>query len=107
MESKENNGEAFMAQMDTMKADFLDKGLPSRMWGGVDRYLTHGIPPGHFLTAILENDLKEACARADDENVLLLHNYVRFFYNCVPGGCWGSPEAVSKWTDGGGFSEHH
>jgi len=45
------------------------------------------IPPtglGHFLTAIIQNDLAEACRRADRTNRLVLPLYAMFLYNCVP-----------------------
>ena len=71
--------------------------IPERMRGGITRYIEHGIPPGDFLTAVICNDLREACARADDENRYLLWDYVRFFYNYTPTGCWGSPEKMKVW----------
>jgi len=45
------------------------------------------IPPtglGHFLTAVIQNDLVEACGRADSTNRLVLPLYATFLYNCVP-----------------------
>ena len=35
------------------------------MIGGLERWIDHHIEPGDFLCAVLENDLKEACGRAD------------------------------------------
>ena len=70
--------------------------LPERMHGGIRRYIEHGIPPGHFLTAIICNDLREACARADEENRGLLFEYVGFFYNHAPIGCCSSRKIISK-----------
>ena len=77
-------------------------GIPERMRGGITRYLEHGIPPGHFLTAVICNDLREACERADDENKHLLFEYVKFFYCHTPVGCWGSPENFEAWVKRGG-----
>ena len=47
------------------------RGCGYRRQGGtylVRRYIEHGIPPGHFLTAVIEKDLCGASERADDEN---------------------------------------
>jgi hypothetical protein len=51
---------------------------------------------------VIGNDLKGACQRADDENAVLLLDYVRLFYNYTPGGCWGSPENLEEWIKQGG-----
>lgn len=72
-------------------------GIPERMHGSIKRYLEAHVEPGDFLKAVLCNDLKEACARADDENIHLLARYVTFFYNYAPFHCWGSPQAYEAW----------
>jgi len=91
------------ALMMRIESDFAAKGLPDRMWGGMSRYLEHGISPGHFLTAVISNDLKECVARADEQNMYLLPQYVKFLYNGVPGGCWGSQHKFDTWIESGGF----
>lgn len=91
------------ALMMRIESDFAAKGLPDRMWDGVSRYLEHGLPPGHFLTAVLSNDLRGCIERADDENMWLLPNYVKFLYNGVPGGAWGSSHRFDVWIESGGF----
>lgn len=78
--------------------------LPERMRGDVARYIGEGILPGQFLTAVLLNDLRSACERADDENRHLLFDYVKFFYNYAPGSCWGSPDCVNAWVAKGGLA---
>jgi len=78
--------------------------LPERMHGGVRRYIEDGIPPGHFLTAVISNDLREACARADEENQRLLFDYVRFFYCHAPQSCWGSPDRFAAWVSHRGLN---
>ena len=64
---------------------------------GLQRYIEHRIPTGGFLRAVLENDLREACAMADDENVKVIPIYVNWLYNEAPSACWGSPEKVANW----------
>ena len=71
--------------------------IPERMMGGIKRYITHGIPPGSFLTAIICNNLTEAVARADDENMQNLPAYANYFYWEVPGNAWGSKEKMDAW----------
>jgi len=74
-----------------------EKGIPVEMQGGLERYLFDRISPGHFLTAVLENNLREAFSRGDLENTRVLRNYVLFLYNDVPANCWGSRERVTEW----------
>ncbi len=71
--------------------------IPAHMRVEITAYVETGRPVGHFLTAVLSNDLSEAVARADDENTAALAGWVRFLYNYVPQGCWGSPGAVEGW----------
>ena len=63
----------------------------------ITRYVQARIPTGGFLKAVLSNDLKEAVFQADDENIDLLPQIVKYLYNEVPSGCWGSPEKVRTW----------
>jgi hypothetical protein len=78
--------------------------IPNYMRGAVERYVMDGVPPGSFLTAVLTNDLKEAFARADDDNARAMHGWVRFLYNYTPATCHGSPEKVAAWIDRGGMN---
>lgn len=66
-------------------------GIPDHMWEGIDRYVEHGIA-GDFLKAVICNDLRAACERADDINRHRLFNYVNLMYNEFPAGIWGSEE---------------
>ena len=72
-------------------------GIPSHMWEGLAAYILHGLPTGHFLTAVLSNDLREAVNRADKDNIKALPAYVKFLYNDAPAGCWGSEDKVESW----------
>lgn len=79
--------------------DFTNYHIPERMQGRIIKYVKDKIPPGDFLQAVLENDLKEACGRADLENQLLIFEYCKFLYNEVPSICWGSVEAYENWLE--------
>jgi len=69
----------------------------------LDRYLNRGISPGRFLTAVLSNDLSEACLLADEENSKDLVEIVLHVYNNFPIACWTSPERVKAWVRVGGL----
>ena len=88
-----------LSERDILKMS--EYGIPDRMQGGLIRYFNQRIPPGHFLTAVLENNLVEAVNRADDENVHCLKAYVMWLYNVPPGRPtgWGSQKAVTEWLN--------
>lgn len=71
--------------------------LPESAKGTMQRYIEHGIEPGSFLMAVLSNDLRGACERADSQNKHLLFEYVQWLYNYAPQGCWGDRATVSTW----------
>ena len=63
----------------------------------LDSYAQQHTPVGGFLTALLTNNLFGAFGAADDTNVKLIHDYIRYIYNELPGKCWGNPEKVRAW----------
>ena len=73
--------------------------LPEGLRGSMQRYIEDGIQPGHFLTAVLENDLFAAVSRADGTNSKLLPEIVRWIYNEAPMSCWGSEAKVIAWAN--------
>lgn len=75
---------------DTIRPDIIES---------IQRYVDRGIPTGGFLEALLSNDLKETCARADDDNRHTIFHIVAYCYNEIPSGCWGSPKKVEKWLN--------
>lgn len=76
---------------------FRDWYIPERMMPGIRRYIDHGIKPGRFLTAVFENNLTEALAQADEENLKNIQAYAAYLYNETPIACHGSKETVEKW----------
>lgn len=73
--------------------------ISDRMLPRLQGYTEFHRPVGDFLMAVLSNDLRGACQRADDENIENLPAYVAYLYNEAPGACWGSPEKVKEWLD--------
>ena len=71
--------------------------IPLNLWGGMRDYILFGVPPGGFLTAVIENDLAEAMGRADSQSRRSLFDIVSYFYNETPSQCWGSPEKMTAW----------
>lgn len=72
--------------------------IPSRMESGIKMWIDHGVMPGGFIRAIIENDLRSAVERADSENLANIPAYVSYFYNEAPMMCWGSKERVENWA---------
>lgn len=65
----------------------------------LEAYRDQGREVGHFLTALLTNDLGGACDRADSDNLWLLPIYYAFLYNEMPSSAWGSREQVHAWYE--------
>ena len=65
----------------------------------LELYIDNQVHPGGFLIAVLNNDLKESFARADDANREDLFAIVSWIYCHAPTDCWGSPEKVRAWLN--------
>jgi len=76
-----------------------DLGVPEHLQDGLNLYLHDHLHVGHFLTAVLSNDLTEAVARGDDRSLAGLQAVVRYLYNYAPREAWGSKERVNAWLD--------
>lgn len=74
--------------------------IPERLMGGLLRYRDDKILPGHFLTAVLENNLTKAIGHADDESLAHLKEIVLWVYAELPGDSWGSKEKVELYLYG-------
>lgn len=82
-----------------MAKPYQFRGMVARveMVVALERYVQMRLPVGGFLTALLANDLKEACGRADDNNLHNLPALVAYCYNHIPAHAWGSYERVAAW----------
>jgi hypothetical protein len=76
-------------------------GLPFSLRDGMRLYIEGHVETGGFLHAVLSNDLRRACERADAENQRALFSIVCWIYNEAPSTCWGSPEKVAAWLSRG------
>jgi hypothetical protein len=84
----------------------LADAVPVHLRDGMRRYVEHGILPGHFLRAVISNRLWETLTRADetmgrDEITAVF----RWFYQCAPGECFGSPQKMEAWAEKGGMAK--
>ena len=76
----------------------LRAAIPSHLLPGLDRYVRDRIPVGHFLTAILRNDLCGAYQRANDEHTrAAIWDIVQYLNGCFPASAWGSRDGVAAW----------
>jgi len=73
--------------------------IPSYTFQSLKAYIEKHQPTGHFLAAILSNDLLGAVERADSINIRNLPAYVFYLYNEAPTICWGSKEKVERWLE--------
>lgn len=73
--------------------------MPPLVVEGLIMYRDHHVKTGGFLEAVLSNDLKEACGRADVHSARSLVSIVEWCYNCLPSVAWGSPERFNKWLE--------
>lgn len=78
-------------------------GAPNGFGGTWQRYVEHGISPGSFGTALLQNNLSDAIRRADSTNINLIVRHVKWLWINLPYEAWGSEKAVEKWVERGGL----
>jgi hypothetical protein len=79
--------------------DPMELAVPQQLIDALIRYKRDRIPPGSFLRAVLENNLREAVGNADIHSQRALCAIVAWCYNNLPSGSWGTPERVSKWLE--------
>ena len=73
--------------------------IPEYTLNQLDCYVEDRLIPGGFLLAVLSNDLFGAVNRADSANQAALADIVKFVYNRMPAGCWGSQEKVYAYVE--------
>lgn len=76
--------------------DFGEWQVPEHTKGEIERYLLQGMPPGSFLTQVIEGDV-HAVLNADMQNRVFFHDIVAFLYNAAPASSWGSPENMKSY----------
>lgn len=72
--------------------------IPEGIRCGLVNFLVYGYRPGSFLTAVLDNDLREAFGRADEESSRAMRSLVTWLYSFAPPQAYGTPERTTEWT---------
>lgn len=68
------------------RKNYLKSNVAPRMLTEYDTYVLYHHEPGDFLTAVLDNNLTEAFARADEDNAVHMRGHASFVYNVIPQG---------------------
>lgn len=76
--------------------------LPEHFREPVRLYVEQGVRPGDMITAILNNNLLDACCWIQPELLPQIKELVLWFHWEVPALSWGSPIRVWLWTEAGG-----
>ena len=71
--------------------------IPESTLETLTAWINSGRPMGQFCTAVVSNDLAEACRRADERNAAALFDIVAWLHNHAPIGSWGSPNVLKTW----------
>lgn len=88
----------FMAQLRAEHESVFDPShCPDHLREAFERYVTHGIPAGDCLRAVLANDMMGAFQRADVNTARHMAAIVSYVYNVIPQRAYGSYEAVDAW----------
>ena len=74
--------------------------IRAEMVEALRNYAEKRVPLGGFLRAVVTNDFKEACGRADSQNVYNLPAFATYMYNEMPAPSQGSLEAYHAWING-------
>lgn len=76
---------------------YFDQSVPAHIHDALVDWAVRHRSPGPFLTAVMRNDLAEACWQADDINGQHLSTICAWMHNHAPSGCFGSPAKVEAW----------
>lgn len=96
---KEFNEQEFNDTVENLRQKAFKSGwiLPQHTAEALIRYVDYHCPPGDFLLAVLTNDLGQAVACADEENIIAIVDIYRVCYNYIPMNCWGTWSNVKNW----------
>ena len=75
----------------------LEKNIPDGVLCAIKRYVEHGVEPGSFTRAVLENNLVQSFNKADEESYRKLKDICKYIYLCMPAEIWGSKERVDNY----------
>lgn len=76
--------------------------IPEHLFPGLKGHALKGRRVGSFLSALLENRLRETVCGAAPDSLAAILALVRYVYNELPGESHGSPAKVRDWRARGG-----
>lgn len=83
------------------------KKIPAPVLHAIQRYAATGTGTGHFVDAVMRNDLFDAVALADGESLAAFREIIWYVYNHLDSRCWGPKHVesveVDKWRDNQGM----
>lgn len=91
-------------QTDTQSIRDYSNIPPTTLQSLVD-FIEHGRLGGHFVSAVLTNDLAKAFQHADLDNIRGLWAIVTWLYNRAPQSAFGNEEKVRTWHLQGGLAQ--
>lgn len=71
--------------------------IPRRFKADLLAYVEHYRPPGHFLMAVLSNDLVRASAGEPDA-IANLPAFIDWLHKHAPAASWGTADRVRRWV---------
>lgn len=74
-----------------------DYNVPQHTQAAIVRFVEHGYMPGGFLTALLTNNLFLAVDTADRLNKAAIPEIVRWVFNNLPLGAYGTEDKMMDW----------
>ena len=77
----------------------IGRKIPMETLAVLRRYVVDGLKPGHFLTAVMSNDLFGAVSHAVGDNRDVLADIVTFLHSYCPGACYGSSYHCERWLN--------
>jgi hypothetical protein len=80
---------------DEMRIDYSK--IPPCTIETLQAWIENARPMGGFCEAVVSNNLKEAFARADEDNIRAMFHIVSWMYNEAPTLCWGSEQSLTEW----------
>ena len=73
--------------------------IPPHLHAGIVRYIDSGVQPGGFLTAVINGNLFDAYALADQSSKAAIPTIVEWFRQHAPTNSYASPNSVHFWVD--------
>lgn len=86
---------------DDLEDGFEAYQIPLYMYRALREYVNDHKAPGHFLQAVIKNDLADTVLYADEKNLFLLRAWVGIFHNYTPSNCHGSGKKYKEWIKNG------